>query len=146
MKLTLIRTVEQKHSHVEGVLFYGGQRLETIEQKWNDNVPYESCIQEGTYRLIPHTRPNGDKCYAIVNEDLGVYLYEEDIPAGESGRFLILIHIGNIVDDCVGCILPGLGIGVIGMKRAVVSSGLAINRLLALLGREEEHEIEIKWI
>ena len=34
--------------------------------------------------------------------------FKEDIPVGEIGRYLILIHVGNWVRDVVGCIAPAL--------------------------------------
>jgi len=43
----------------------------------------------------------------LVNEDLGVYKFEDDLPL-EGGRFLILMHPGNTVQDIVGCIACGM--------------------------------------
>ena len=148
MKLRLTRFQQQGQEHTEGVLTLDGLRLPTIEQEWRDNAKGNSCVPVGTYKLLPFTRPSGAKVWALLNPTLGVYLYEDDIPEyAKPARSLILIHIGNVVDDCIGCILPGIDVGVVEGKRAVVNSGAAMKKLMNLLGHEDEHELEIvEWV
>lgn len=140
-----LKRIYEAPEHTEGILLVGMQRFPTIEQEWRDNENSNSCIPTGTYRVEPFTRPNGDHVWILSNPAHDVYQYKEDIPKGHDGRYLILIHKGNTVDDCVGCILPGIGIGIINDKRAVTNSGAAIKRIQAML-REETHELTIRGI
>lgn len=83
----------------------------TIERPWikgpfPGGMSNESCVPDGEYELVPHTRPDGAEVVALVNPDLGVWYREDDRP-DDWGRFLILIHAGNFVTDVVGCIAPG---------------------------------------
>ena len=88
--------------------------LFTIEQEWRADPDHlggtnnNSCVPNGSYELIPFIRPkNGLMVPQLVNPDLGVYKGENDVPE-EGGRFLILIHPGNTVQDIVGCIASGM--------------------------------------
>lgn len=95
-----------------GELFYMGEKIaDTIEQPWNNNVPFHSCVPCGTYEIVPFTRRNGDHVYALVNPDLNVYLNKEDRP-DKSGRYEILIHVANWASELQGCIAPGSGLSV----------------------------------
>lgn len=96
-----------------GVLKIGTNLFQTVERPWvsfpdaHGGTPFESCIPDGEYRLRSYTRPSGKKAFILSNELLGVYEQDEDRPQ-QKGRYLILIHPGNTVDDVVGCIAPGL--------------------------------------
>lgn len=70
-------------------------------------MPNVSCVPDGKYQLIRHTRPNGDLVLALRNPDLDVYYDPGQLPA-EGGRCLVLLHAGNYIDDIEGCIAPGL--------------------------------------
>ena len=59
----------------EGRLIIGDKVFATIERPWIPNPngakggkPFESCIPDGMYRLAPHTRPSGAKCFIIFND------------------------------------------------------------------------------
>jgi hypothetical protein len=86
-------------------------RLHTIERPWKGGapggVPFVSCVPDGRYDLDPFVRSNGDVVLRLQNPDLGVYHNADDRPSGK-GRYAVLIHVGNYVDDVVGCIAPGL--------------------------------------
>lgn len=107
--------------------------LWTIERPWIKG-PYvggksfESCVPDGRYQLVPHTRPDGVKTVALVNEELGVWYQKDDRPE-DWGRFLVLIHSGNTVDDVVGCVAPGLS-RTIYQNRVMVGSSRAAMRQL----------------
>lgn len=110
--------------------------LYTLERPWvagePGGVPFESCVPNGTYELVPHSRPNGHEVYALRNHSLRVYYTQEDWRnAGRIGRYLILIHIGNYVDDVVGCIAPGLSRTIYNNRRMVGSSTRAMSRIMA---------------
>lgn len=99
-----------------GELYFEGEKLaETIEKPWRNNQPFISCVPCGTYELIPFWRSNGDDVYALFNPELNVYVDMDDRPS-DHGRYGILIHIANWASEVVGCIAPGLELGV-GKKR-----------------------------
>lgn len=153
MNLTLFR-----HAYLPrvtlGRLYVGSLILPTLEEPWvpNPDGPggqsegpgrRASCIPDGTYRVVPHTRPaskGGAQVWALVNVDLGVYHHDTEKPVGQTwGRTEVLVHKGNTVNDIQGCILIGLTFGLLDGIDAVLDSGRAIERLGALIGHTEEH-------
>lgn len=155
MQLTLYR-----HAYLptvtRGRLYASNLILPTLEEPWRPNadgpggssVDYgqpASCVPDGTYRLVPHTRPkDGAEVWALVNVDLGVFYRDTDIPKGQGwGRSFVLIHRGNTVEDIVGCILVGMRFGTLKNMDAVLESGTAIQELGAVLGHTEEHTLRI---
>ena len=138
-------------NETEGFLTFNNKTLMTIERPWipdDENpggMPFESCVPAGIYRLIYHTRPSGDEVLALINETLGVYYLEEDIPEGEHGRYLILIHVGNWAHDVVGCIAPGRGRSSSPQGRMVTHSRKAMEEIMEYVAGDDA-ELEIKWI
>jgi hypothetical protein len=65
---------------------------------------------------------------ALVNEELGVWYQKDDRPE-DWGRYLVLIHSGNYVDDVVGCIAPGLSRTIYNNRIMVGSSRAAMRQL-----------------
>ena len=64
----------------------------TIERPWLHNIPYESCVPEGSYDLFPFSgRRHRD--VIILN----------NVPS----RSYCLFHIANKPTDVQGCIGPG---------------------------------------
>ena len=137
-------------TETEGFLTFPGHTLCTIEQEWRfdpsrpGGVSFNSCVPVGTYRLRPHTRPDGKNVVALVNEDLGVYYLEEDMPP-EGGRYLVLMHIANWSKDVVGCIGPGLGKAESEQGPMVTSSKAAMNQIMDYIDGDEAI-LEIRWI
>jgi hypothetical protein len=86
-------------------------------------------VRDGTYELRPHRRGNGDEVLALWNPDLGVY-YTPEEKGSRPGRFLILIHPGNYVEDSSGCCLPGQQRTISQNRRMVTSSRVAMRRLM----------------
>ena len=127
-----------------GALYVGNEVFQTVERPWIRNpdgaggLPFESCIPDGTYNLSPYTRPSGKKAFILSNPELGVWQQDEDRTHSEWGRYLVLIHPGNTVEDVVGCIAPGLT----GYDKTVGSSRNAMLKLHELLGGGE-HELRI---
>lgn len=109
-RLTLKREPSTE-TETMGRLQVGDRTLHTVEQEWRPTAPggesNNSCVPAGKYRLIPYTRPNGDKVLSLVNHGLGVYQHDEDRPVS-CGRYMILIHAGNTSKDVSGCIAPGM--------------------------------------
>ena len=105
----------------------------TIERPWikgphPGGLSFESCIPDGSYKLIPHTRPNGDKVVALVNPSLGVW-YQKDERPDVWGRYLVLIHSGNYVEHVVGCIAPGLSRTIYQNRMMVGASRAAMSQI-----------------
>lgn len=121
-----------------GALHVGNHAFQTIERPWIRNpdgpggTPFESCVPDGTYSLRSYTRPSGKKAFILSEPEHGVYEQQADM-AGNVGRFLILIHPGNTVDDVVGCIAPGLT----GGDHFVRDSRKAMAKIIELLNGQE---------
>ena len=91
----------------------------TIERPWRDNAPNESCIPEGEYEIRLGRYNSGDyPAYEIM---------------GVPDRTLIKIHIGNTMDDVLGCVAPGEALGWIERKWAVTSSEKAFKEFMAAM-------------
>jgi len=129
----------QRHAYgdneTEGKLWLkDGTCLSTLERPWRSGapggMPFESCVPDGAYRLKPHTRPNGDNVFALWNPDLHVY-YTKEERGDRPGRYLILIHAANWVEQVVGCIAPGLTRTIAENKIMVRSSREAMRRIMA---------------
>lgn len=152
MKNLLLIRDDWNDERTLGTLLLPNQRdlLDTIERPWipthPGGKPRESCIPAGLYDLVRHTRPNGDRVLALMNEGLGVYHYADDRTAAV-GRYLILIHAGNWVTDVVGCIAPGLSRGLSSRGDMVNSSRIAMHAIMNYVGDQPARlEIRQHWI
>lgn len=124
-----------------GQMYIEDLKVCTVEREDLNNKRGVSCIPAGVYDLIPHVRPNKDKVYAVVNEELGVYQY----PHEAAKRDLILIHVANTMNDIQGCIAPGSVHSIVKGKLGVINSGDTMKKIIQLLGREETHKLHIVW-
>lgn len=120
--------------HTAGKLFVGDRVLRAIERPWiaalsPGGMPHTSCIPDGTYELLRHARPSGDVCVALRNPALGVYYSTEHVPAA-GGRYLILIHVANYVQELHGCIAPGLGATIRDDRHMVTASRFAMRLIM----------------
>jgi len=114
----------------------GKKKYYTVEKPDAGNVPYISSIPAGKYTMIPHYSPSRGDLLCLVNKDLGVTHYKDDIP---NNRFAILIHVANYASDVEGCI--GLGTGK--TDTMVTNSKKAIKSFYDIVSPYEEHSIEI---
>ena len=150
MKSLLLERKPSGAKETQGFLSFLGSVLATIEQEWRPDPSREggesnnSCVPAGTYQLIPHIRPDGKEVVALINEDLGVYYLEDDVPE-EGGRYLILIHIGNWSTDVVGCIAPGMSYGGSDKGPMVTSSKAAMHEIMDYIDGDDA-VLEIRWI
>lgn len=150
MKHILLERQPSGVAEVQGFMSWPGTLLATIEQEWREDLDRpggesnNSCVPAGKYQLIPHTRPNGQKVVALVNEDLGVYYLKEDRPV-EGGRFLCLAHIANWSFNVKGCIGPGIGKANSNKGPMVTSSRAAMKKLMDYIDGDDA-ELEIRWI
>lgn len=132
-----------RHSYADtetmGKLTLPARELQTIERPWIHDAlagskPFESCVPDGIYDLVPHSSKSRPNTWALVNPALKVYHYESDIPKGMHGRYACLIHVANWAHDVVGCIGPGLKRKVLNGKLAVTSSEDAMSIIREALG------------
>ena len=101
----------------------------TVEKPWLDNKPRESCIPEGQYELkLGMFNRGGYPAYEVMN-----------VP----GRTLIKIHIGNSIDDVVGCIAPGKSLGYVHRKWAVTASRAAYKEFMQMMDGVQTSVLEI---
>ena len=114
----------------------------TVEQPWRGNRPFESCVPEGVYRLVPVTSPRWGRTYALVNEQNRVFAAHSDIER-DGDRYACLIHAANRASELQGCIAPGEMEGVIGGEWAVLRSGITLTKLLAYIGERNIRQIHI---
>jgi len=136
MNLTLNRYGSIPSKGTFGEITVNDQKFYTIEREWLDNQAGVSCVPKGHYTLVPHSSRSYPETWALVNEDLGVYHYEDP----EAIRTAILFHIANWQKNVRGCI--GLGFGL-GGSWNVTDSADATNHFLAMLAQESEHLLEI---
>ena len=104
----------------------------TVEQDWENNEPYVSCIPEGMYRLR----------YGRYN--LGGYNTYEFVEV--PGRTLIKFHRGNTMDDLKGCIAVGKELGVVHDRWAVKNSTGAFAEFMEAMGGVPEAVIYIRSV
>ncbi|TIN22883.1 DUF5675 family protein [Mesorhizobium sp.] len=101
--LRLIRTYAT-NEFISGELLVNGHFLcHTLERPWSLDNDVISAIPEGSYGVFLHYK-SPDAQHAAT----GIYWRMELNWVDTKPRTAIQIHIGNTVDDTVGCILPGL--------------------------------------
>ena len=93
-----------------GMLRFDGEELCTLERPWiptnPGGRPFDSCVPAGLYRLSQHRRPSGTVAFVLINRGLAVFHHDKHRKM-KVGRYLILIHPANCVDELMGCIAPG---------------------------------------
>ncbi len=135
-------------TETEGVLLLTGtgESFATIEQPWVPNpngalggLPFNSCVPDGMYRLMPHISRSKGEVFIFWNAENGVYKFPKD-HAVERGRNLCYLHTANWAFQLEGCIAPGLSrlcmvpTGMATAAPAVTSSAAAMARLREALG------------
>ena len=139
------------HNVTLGGMAFDGQIYMTIERPWIKSLysggePFKSCIPEGRYRVKPFVRSRGTQALSLSNPELGVWVNRDDRD-GENGRYEILLHSGNWVDDVVGCIAIGLDYKIDRRGRHMVTnSRAAMTRLLADVKCHQSVSIDISQV
>ncbi len=106
-----------------GRLTIGDFQCFTVERPWLDNQASVSCVPEGDYILEPHSTDQYPDTYALVGETVSHY------PEVRKARSAILFHSGNTMADLKGCIAPGLRLGWVADRWAVLDSRAAMKQL-----------------
>lgn len=95
-------------------------------------------VPPGFYHLTPHGwEPNSGVKYRetwALNGANVSHQAEHGVP-----RSAVLIHSGNVDDDTRGCILPGLGLGVVNGEMGVTQSKAAVETLRDLIGNGQAY-------
>ncbi len=112
-----------------GRLYVPEYQCFTVERPWLNNTLKESCIPEGEYKIVLGAYNRGGyEAYELL-----------DVPE----RSLIKIHVGNTMDDLLGCIAPGKALGFIERKWAVTSSKKAFKEFMSAMGGSETSTLRI---
>lgn len=112
-----IQRIEQSEAGTIGVLSVNKSVVcFTLEPRWRMNERGISCIPPGQYYY--HTY------YSNKYNKMCVALHDVH------GRDYISIHHGNSVKDTKGCVLPGMSIGLVNGRRAVIESKKALDRII----------------
>ncbi len=135
MTQLILERYNYSETETEGHLWLNDEEfLYTLERPWIGDVPgglpFESCVPDGEYSLRQHIRPNGDSVFALWNPDLSVF-YTKQERGHDEGRYLILIHSANWVEQVVGCIAPGMVRTIAENKRMVRNSRQAMAKIMA---------------
>lgn len=97
MKLVVLRKYTQASTISVYVLIDSEMKVlasgNILELPWLANQRRISCIEEGTYNVVPHKSPKFGQCFHV-----------QDV----RNRSEILIHAGNTAADTLGCLLPGV--------------------------------------
>jgi hypothetical protein len=102
----------------------------TVERPWLANRPRVSCIPEGRYRLRLGTfNRGGYPAYELL-----------EVP----GRSLIKIHVGNTVDDVIGCIAIGKSLGYVDRKWAVTGSRKAYREFMNTMETLQQPVLDVR--
>lgn len=89
----------------------------TLEPPWRGNEKSISCIPTGQYYYSQYKSEKYERMCLSINS--------------VHGRDSIAVHHGNTVGDTTGCIIPGLSVGSLNGKRAVLSSNKALDAIIA---------------
>lgn len=119
-----------------GRLTIGKQEWYTVERPWADNAPSISCIPEGVYTLKQRASD------VVKRSTGGAYVKGWEVTS-VPGRSLIMLHVGNTVDDLEGCIAPGKLLGTVSGKWAVQSSRPAFDEMMSALAGQDSWTLTI---
>lgn len=102
-----------------GRLVCGDFQCFTLEKPDQLNLKRVSCILPGEYTGFKRDSPSNGPCIQLEDKN---------------GREYVQIHLGNFLEDTVGCILVGDSIGLTGDNRPwVKNSGTTLSKLLELV-------------
>ncbi|MBX5256875.1 MULTISPECIES: DUF5675 family protein [unclassified Rhizobium] len=122
LSLRLIRTYETNVGITGELLCNGRFVAHTLERPWSLQSDVITSIPEGQYRVFLHYK-EPDKQHKAS----GIYWRMELNWTDTKPRTAVQIHIGNTIDQTIGCILPGLT--AINKELRLVDSAGAVSAL-----------------
>lgn len=124
MKLVRLNRAWQDSRATIGMLTIEGEEHDPIFTLENPlrKTSVDSIIPPGIYICSPYSGSKYKDVYIV-----------KDVP----GRSAILFHWGNTEKDTEGCILLGLGAGMMGNAPAVTSSKVAFQLFASLIGKSD---------
>lgn len=138
-RIILERYCDSEEMGVFGKVFIDGKFVcHTVEQPWNDNKPFESCVPAGDYELVGYDSPKFGRTYALQNHALDVGLFK-----GDAKRYACLLHSANLAEQLEGCIACGTNEGVLHGKWSVDMSRRATGNLIKRINKGDQ--LSIIW-
>lgn len=124
------------------LLFPTYEQFPTVEQPWNNNIPFKSCIPDGVYHLEKRASNK-------VWESSGQEFREGWEVVGVRDRDLCMLHPANWAYELAGCIAPGLSYEISKARNgkylnSVMSSREAFRQVMALLDQHNEWVLDIR--
>ena len=101
----------------------------TIELPYKNNTRMISCVPCGRYQLFHYNSDKYPNTVTLFNPRTNVYVNESN----KYSRSKILFHSANLSSELAGCIAPGLQIGTLHNKPAVLQSRNAMKKIIPLL-------------
>lgn len=111
----------------------------TVEQTWNDNIPFQSCIPPGEY-FLEYYESNRFGPSAIIYGDT-----VSKFPHPDFRRNAILIHPANFSHDVQGCIGLGSDFDIMDGKVSVTNSRKTVRDFLNLINIGEVYYLNIYY-
>lgn len=103
-----LSTIRQDEIGTFSDVVAGGVLLgRSVEQPWNNNKRFESCVPGGEYQLIPYISTEYGPVYLLHNPELNVYAFKSQCKSDTDRYGCIFVHRGSYPHDFQGCI--GLG-------------------------------------
>ena len=123
--MKLFRRIETPYGAF-GEVYHEHKRIcYSLEQNYRNNQRFISSVPKGKYALEQHDSKKFGKTVALVNTELDVYHYKHS-----EGRYAILVHPANIVDQLQGCIALGKSLFIYKNRWAIGSSAIAVQEFL----------------
>lgn len=113
----------------------------SVEQPWNNNKPFKSCVPDGKYRLIPYESEKYGDCFFMVNHGLNVYAYRHERVSDDDRYGCLFVHRGNYPENFEGCVGAGKRLAI-NENIMVTSSVDTCKHIMDTLGRDE-HDLII---
>jgi len=101
----------------------------TIELPYKNNTKLISCVPCGRYELYNYNSAKFPNTVTLSNPRTNVYVNAPNNIA----RSKILFHAANVSSQLEGCIAPGMLVGEVYNKPAVLQSRIAMKKILPLL-------------
>ena len=134
MEIEIFRQFQYRESTI-GWTSINGQRLITLERRWNNNLASISCVPSGFYHLVPHNGTKYKNTWALVGNTVS------HLPGYGKPRSACVLHWEDDAAFLQGCISFGLKIGMLGDEFKLYES--MVSFVLDALQNPEPHYMKI---